>query len=187
MKNIVFAILLIFGAVIIGFIYLFPEWNTYKDLRKKMTQLETIRNELNDLSQERDQLKEKLTQVPEEELTRAAQALPEGADKKILMVLLEGLTAQEGVKLRNITIDQAPIPGKISQQPQPTSFSTSLIDQEIKEMGVQLGVETSYLGFKRFLSRIEKSLRLIDVFDITFSSATGENTSFAIRAKVYYQ
>ncbi len=187
MKNIVFSILLLFGAVAIGFIYLAPEWRINQELRHKISQLNAVNDELKELGTRRDELKEKLNQIPEEDLLRLAQALPEGSDKKTFMVLLEELTKQNGVKTRSINITETDSFAPKTSQPQPSPFSANLATQNIKELGLQLTVESSYPAFKRFLASLENSLRLIDVFDITFGAAVGENSGFSIRAKTYYQ
>lgn len=187
MRNITTSILLLFVAAIVGFIYLQPEWKNYREHRRNVAQLNAVRDELNDLAAERDHLKEKLDQIPEEDLVRLAQALPEGSDKKTLMVLLEALTVRDGVKMKNIVLADDTPAVQPSSQPQPGPFQNALIGQSVKELGMQLAVESSYPTFKRFLQSLEKSLRLIDVFDISFSGASGENALFTVKAKAYYQ
>lgn len=192
MHKLVSAILLIFGAAIIGLIYLWPEWQSYETLRARTTALHATQQELEELSLDRDKLLEKINEVSPENLERLARALPEGQDARGLLVLLEHIINQHSLDLTNIALENQTVVGKTppSAQPRPAGgVSTPKPASETKELPFKIGVNASYDNFKNLLISLEKSLRILDVTNIEFSAPGGETATanFNLQGRTYYQ
>ena len=56
----------------------------------------------------------------------------------------------------------------------------------VQEAGISISLDGSYPNFKKFLSLLERSDRIIDVSDISFSKKKGSSFIFHLGAKIYY-
>ena len=62
-----------------------------------------------------------------------------------------------------------------------------ILDKNIRLVNINLNLTGGdYLSFKKFLDRLEKNMRLLDVVSIDFSSSLSEGTDYALALRTYY-
>lgn len=190
MNRIVPAIFLIFGAVIVGLVYLKPEWREFSSLNKRVNRLQELNKKLDLLGEERDKLRGEITAILERARERLALALPEGPDARGLLILMEERAQRDGLTLQGITLDtkkdaKAPPP---SNQPEPAPITSPPPRTSIKELPFQLSLRGTYDAMKRFLNTLEQSLRLLDVNTLIFQAPNQDNVlNFNVSARAYHQ
>lgn len=189
MHRIVPAIFLLFGAVIIGMVYLRPQWGEFSVLKKRVDRLGELNRKLDLLGKERDKLQEKIAAIPEDAQKRLAQALPEGTDTRGLLILMEERTKRDGILLQGVTLEtRKEAKQQTPSQPRPAGGISPISPTAIKELPFQLSLRGTYDAMKRFLNTLEKSLRLIDTTSLSFQAPGQENTiNFNINASAYHQ
>jgi len=158
-----------FLTLVLGIFLVWPEYQELKGLKSKITEKEGELQTLKEHFLELDDLSKNLKQY-EVELSKIDSALPDGFDLPSLLNYLQEAASGTGLILKSFSpVSSTPFKGKI------------------KEFRLSLGFSGSYSAFKNFLSSLEKSARLIEVENISFSSPLGEEKpfDFSLGIKVY--
>lgn len=156
-------------SLIFGTVFLWPKFQDSKTLKKnieeKKTELKLEEQYFSKLNQTNSEL-EKYGR----ELAIINSALPDTPSVPSLFNFLQKASSQSGMVLKGIS---------------PFIVSSSEMLPQLAETKFTLEVIGSYSSFKNFISTLEKSARLIEVENISFSSsAEGELFSFNLRIKV---
>lgn len=199
MSRLLIAIFFVAASVLLGVLYVRPEWQRFRAFSQEIAGLEEISGEFDALISNRDKLLGIVNSVSKEDLARLDQMLPQGPRTSDFLTALEALAAENGVSLRRIDLvapdtEKAessyarPPAGALSPQPRPTAGAGAGRDKgEVEALPFSIQVSGSYSAFKKFLGALERSLRLIDVEEISFSAERGDNMEFSLKAKTYYQ
>ncbi len=182
MKSLVTLILILAGIGLIFFVAK-PQWIEIVALR---TQNETIAGtlrELRDLQGFRDELLSAHNSISKNNLDRLGEVLPAKSDSGKLLVSLEKLTRDHGIRLRKVEFESTE-----KAQLAPAQQGVIQRDQSrVNTLSYAFTFSASYEGFKAFLASLEDSLRIVDVTDISFLSGETNLFEFNLRAKSYYQ
>ena len=198
MPRLFITMILIGCAALLGVFYLRPEWQRFQTLRREIAELEEIGVEFAALIANRDALLARINAISKENLGRADRMLPQGPRTADFLVSIEALTMQSGMALRRIDVvspqeektDASARPGgATSGQPRPAAGATApRTVQETKALPFSIQIAGSYEVLKKFLTGLERNLRLIDVENISFSAGEkGDIADVSIKAKTYYQ
>lgn len=185
MKTAVTFLFLVAGVALLLWIAR-PYWDEVNILRAEKAQLSDQLARLHDLETLRDELINTYNSIPKDKLERLNAMLPPQAEVGNLLVTLERLAAERGIKLRNINFT-------LERDRSQTAASTELTSQELKasplkKVSYTFSISGSYESFRTYLAALEKTLRLVDVGEISFGSAGLANVyDINIRAKSYYQ
>ena len=183
MSRSILIIICIFLIVLIGFFLVVPKYKKFETLKQKIdgkeTELRYIESYFSDLERLSQKLKEH-----ESQLSKIDFALPSDSSLSLLSLInfLQTANSQNGLvfkKLSSFSITSPKIAAKapVSIQPQPLS--------KIKEIHLGFEVSGSYSALKNFLETLEKSARLIEVENISFSFEEGKIFSFNLKIKTY--
>lgn len=159
----------LFLTLLLGIGFLWPKYQDLKDIQQK------IKNQQAEL-QSREEYFSGLISISEElkkyqdSLSKINSALPEDPLLPSLCDFLQKAASQSGLVLKGIS---------------PSLASPLKELSGIWETSLSLQLEGSYSSFKNFLSIIEKSARLIEVENISFSTEKETPTTFHLRIKVY--
>ncbi len=156
---------LIMGAVIL--------WPRFQDLREIQAEMGRVSGELQYQEQYFSQLADIQEQFKnyEEKLSKINSALPNDPSLASLFNFLQKASSQSGLILKGIS---------------PFTASYSEGNPSLRKTQFSLELSGSYPSFKEFLSAIEKSARLIEVENISFSTPKeGDTFTFNLRIKVY--
>jgi len=154
-------LLIISGIIFFGFIDA-----TYKDI-KVMKEEESLFSEALDNSKElqaiRDDLLATYNSFSSEDLARLEKMLPNNVDNVRLIRDIDGIAAKYGMSLRNVSLNIGDVGSgdTIGGEGENVHGSVTL----------DFSVAAPYRVFLSFLKDLEKSLRLVDVVHVGFSSA----------------
>lgn len=131
-----------------------------------------------ELQQMRDLLFERYSSVPAGGLERISKLIPDDPETAKLLVEVENLGKVSGVIVKNLDIAETKTGPSLSADAEGPVYEKSLLT---------IKIAASYGSLKEFLSRLQKSLRLIDVTEITFSAAEKDFYEFTIKAQSYFK
>jgi len=159
-----------FFSLILGALILWPR---FQDLRTIQTAVKDISEEVQYQEQYFSQLADIQNKFKnyEEKLSKIDSALPNDPSLASLFNFLQKASSQSELILKGIS-----------------SFTISYSENNpsLRKAQLSLEVSGSYSAFKEFLSTIEKSARLIEVENISFSTPKEEDIfTFNLRIKVY--
>ncbi|GEM_PF-1751296 len=177
----VLTLLLILAAIALVFWIARPLWEEISSIRQENGTIAATLNDLKALEGIRNELLSTYNSIPREKLDRLNEFLPQKSDSGRLLVTLEKLTKNEGVRLRKVEFESKA--ESKSQTPGVIQSDTSLVNT----LNYSFTFSASYESFKSLLSAFEKNLRIIDVTGISFSVGQTNLFEFTLTAKSYYQ
>ena len=169
-KKLLIAIILFGFSFVIGLVFCFPK---FQEMRVAQKQLESKEIELEQKKayfEEIDILSEKLKQYPDE-LAIIDFSLPDDFSLPFLFDFFEKIVSRNGLFLTNISQSSG---SQSSSRSSRSSAETEIFeetesDNNLKESRTILSLSGSYSAFKNFLYSVEKSARLIEVENASFS------------------
>jgi len=194
-------ILILIAAVGIFFGYTAKEYDATKELRKENQVLNEALSSARQLRSARDRLLESYNTFLPSDLERLEKALPDHADNIRLVIELEELAARHNLLLENVDFGESE--DKKEETKTNVFVSSAPESGAVQGQGpygtVDLGLEFrgEYSDFTRFLEDLERSLRLISISDLSFSSdvllGTEDETintdsvyQYALKIKAYW-
>lgn len=168
MKNYPFYIVIFFSLSFFLIIFLiFPKYQNLNSLKKEIFEKE---DELSSQEKYFETLRETSEELKkyEDSLSKVDTALPKNPSLPELLNFIQKTSSQSGLSLKGIS-----------------PAVTSPLEGEIKETRINFLLVGSYSDFKNFLSILEKSARLIDIENFSFSSPKEGQFNFNLAIKVY--
>ncbi|OGZ29136.1 MAG: hypothetical protein A2931_04440 [Candidatus Niyogibacteria bacterium RIFCSPLOWO2_01_FULL_45_48] len=165
--RLIISILLLLAGVAILFFWAGDLWLDIQALGIEKNAYESVITRLNQFRKTRDALLSNYNSIPASELQKIKNFLPETVNSGALVVQMANITNESGLLLKSINMGSA--------------------EEKTPEAPLILSVSGSFENFYAFLQRIEKSLRLIDVKRISFSSGRDNFYDFSLEAGVYFQ
>ncbi len=171
-------IVLILISLGLFFWYIDP---TYAHIRELQTQEATYDGALNkskELQSVRDQLLSRYNTFDTNALTRLTKLLPDTVDNVRFLIDLDSIASRYGMRVKNASIDKAPTtaaPGTIG--PDQSSYGS---------LQVSFSVSGTYTNFLAFLGDVEKSLRLVDVVGISFTTNDAGTYDYSVTIRTYW-
>lgn len=164
----VIIIILLILTIIVGAIFTWPKYQELKVLKaavgEKRAELQDQEDYIKDLLSTAEELKKY-----EDSLLKISSALPGAPSLPGLLDFFQKASSQSGLILKGM--------GSILVVPHKTIT-------EIRETKISLTLSGNYPSFKNFLLTVEKSARMIEVENISFSTSRGEGpTEFNLRVK----
>jgi Tfp pilus assembly protein PilO len=160
--KIFFAIILLAAAFSLFFFWSQPMRSDIRELEIEKQNFESVIARINVLRKSRDSLLQSYNTIPDEELKKIKNAVPETAKSGVLVVQLANMTSQNNLLLKNINV----------AEPKTAAKQKNEKNKENKDNIISLtfSVSGSYRNFINFIEELEKSLRIIDITDVSFSS-----------------
>lgn len=148
-------------ALILATVFLWPKNLEFQNLRKAVGAKESELQQTIDYFQKLRLAQDELKNY-ESEFSKIDSALPDSAFLPSLLSFVQRAGSQSGIILKEIS---------------PFAISPSDFNPKIQESQISLSLGGSYSSFKNFLSALEKSARIIEVENISFSSPETSATS----------
>jgi hypothetical protein len=174
--NIIVSVIFLIASLGIFFGYIDPTYTNAESLSSELGQYENALSNSKQLLSQRDKLISKLNTFNQSDVNRLQTLIPDSVDSVSLIIELNSIASQFGMRIRNFT-QTAPSQGGalgVAVTPYgtlPLTFTTT----------------ASFETFVAFLKAIENDLRLIDVTNITFSSASGNSVyDFTVTVNSYW-
>lgn len=173
------------AAAIAGFIWFINP--TYADIQKKQAsyqKLEDANRKAMELRAKREELTADRKKIDEVQLKRLSEFLPDGVENVRLIIDIQHITTlvlAQDIKSPKIigAVKGAPVGGNgvVGMGPDNKKYGT---------IALNFGVTTTYDKFIGFLQSLEDNLRLVDVSEISFAAADGDNYDFNLTLQTYW-
>jgi len=185
MKNYSFYTLIIFllSLFLISFL-IFPKYQKFNSLKKEILEKERELSSQGEYFETLQKTSEELKKY-ETSLSKIGAALPKNLSLPELLNFMQKASSQSGLFLKEISPAlTAPLE---KSAPEGQASPNTVGRGEIKETRINFLLVGSYPDFKNFLFILEKSSRLIDIENVSFSLPKEKEgpSNFAITIKVY--
>jgi Tfp pilus assembly protein PilO len=154
-------------SLILGPTFLWPKYQSLRELQNSINIKKMEIEEQEQYFAEIDAVKAKLAENSEA-TSKIDSALPDSIDIPSLLNFIQQACSQSGLVLENVS---------------PFTIVAAGGMTNIKEISMSLKVSGSYTALKSFLVVLEKSARLIEAEDISFTSPTKEDL-FKVNLKI---
>lgn len=178
MKNSTALILLLIS---VGLFYtiILPRYDKAQNLRTQEAQYKEIIANVEALSAKRDDLEVKYQNVPVNEVSRLEKILPGTVDTVNLALNFDSIAARYGISIKSIrTVENKLDTG--------SNIIQSSAVAPYGDVTVSFSFVSTYDNFRRFLSDIEKSLRIIDVSSVSFQTSPNNIYEFQLAVRTYW-
>lgn len=157
-----------------------PALNDIKADSIKDARLSEALREFNNLEKIRNEILAKYSSVSNEDGARLDRALPRQISAVNLVYQIDDMAKSRGMLLKSINIEEP----KLSKK---AAITTAADASKFNSAVIVFNASGSYDVFLRFLSDLEKSLQVMDIKDVSFSSSGRvDSYDFSVRAVTYY-
>ena len=178
-------ILPIIALVIAGLAFYFYIDPTYKEIQTLRAEEATLSAALTralELQATRDQLLSRYNTFNPEDLARLEKMLPDHVDNVRLALDMDSLAASYGMRIRNVSIEKP-------DEKKPQGRKTQVVgpdERTYESMALSFTVTGQYDTFRTFLADLEKSLRLVNLEQLSFSSTDVGLYDFTVTLRTYW-
>jgi len=166
-------------AVAVVFMYTLPQYEVFEARRAERMAYQGALDQGQEILDLRASVSARYRDFSPEERRKIYEILPPNEDVIGTLAVVDAIAEQTGVTLTSLGGDEEA--GEATAQPRP--FNT---------VGLTFDITSDYESFLEFLRAIERSLRIIDVHEISFSAPDGGEgddegaLEFSIRANTYW-
>jgi Tfp pilus assembly protein PilO len=177
----VFPIIAVVVAGFLFYMYVDPIYAQIKVLRAEEATLNTALSRALELQTTRDQLISRYNTFSPEDLARLDKLLPDHVDNVRLVLDMDSLASQYGMRVRNVAIE------KQEEKKKTTRTQAVGPDERMYEsMVLSFTVTGDYSTFRSFLKDLEQSLRLVDVESVGFTASETGLYDVTIGLRTYW-
>ncbi len=173
-------ILLVGVAITVFFMYTNPAYSGTGGILDLQTQEASYNDALSNakaLQSVRDTLAEKYNALPPADLERLSKLLPDNVNNIRLLIDIKGVADKHNMQIQNVKFQTAQNPSPQNSVP----TNSNALAAESKDYGpfdLEFSTNGSYSDFVGFVSDIEKSLRIVDINTVDFSSADDKTSTY---------
>ena len=176
------ALLLIIVSAGIFFFYIDPQYKELKTLRVTQASNEEMLAKAAKLRADREGLNTRYTAISEDEKDQLAKVIPETVDNVRLILDIDNIAQRYGIILRGITVTSGNETAEVK--------SKKIVDKSDKKNGtITLGFSftASYDTFKKFVTDLENSLRIVDITDFSVTANDQTNVyDYSLKLNTYW-
>lgn len=178
----IFPIIALVVAGVVFYFYIDPTYAQIKELRKDEATLNAALSRALELQATRDQLLSRYNTFSPDDLARLEKMLPDHVDNVRLALDMDSLAAQYGMRIRNVSIEKVD-----EKKVKPRQSQAVGPDERMYEsMVLSFTVSGQYDTFRTLLTDLEKSLRLVDIESLSFSSTEVGIYDFTVSLRTYW-
>ncbi len=162
---------LIIIAIAVALFFLVTQGNI-KKIETNSAEVDHLSSVLNNIKlykEKHDNLIVEYNSIETNDIDRLEKFLPDNVNNVRLILAVQNVAKDLGISIKNVTYDSNSQKATSGQ----TSTSQEALNKQTKDYGVfdmNFTITGRYPEFVTFLSRIEKSLRIVDVRQIEFSA-----------------
>lgn len=182
--NFITPIILILVSFAIFFGYVDPNYRgtdptnrSVQSLQAEDAQYQEALNNSTKIRQQRDTLVERKNNFSAEQLARLQELLPDNVDNIKLVIDIKNIAQKHNLVLKNIKLDTA-----AGTDPKKLGGDNS----KYGTVGLSFAVTSSYDKFQDFLADLEKSLRLVDITELSVNGNDTGLYEFSVSLKTYW-
>lgn len=164
------------GAIF--FLYINPTYAGLQGVLAEQAQYDAALSRSRELQDVRDQLLSRYNTFPQDDLARLQKLVPDHVDNVRLILDFDSMATKYGMRVRNVVIEAPSERGSRDQLgPDDTPYESVILS---------FNVSGSYDTFRQYLGDLEKSLRLVDVVGLSFTSNETGIYEFTFHIKTYW-
>jgi Tfp pilus assembly protein PilO len=171
---ITFMLFLTAGGIFFGFTD--AEYRKVEALKAEKVELDKAADKMRELNEVRDGILQKRAAISRDDIEHLEKALPDNVDNVKLVNDLNGIADEYGMTVRKAEV--------IFETD--TSGDIVVEGKKYGTVSVAFTVTGSYQTFLNFLNKLEHSLRIVDVTDISFSAGDEDVNEYRIELKTYW-
>ena len=173
---------LILFAIAIGlfFVYIRPVYRTVQDAREEAALLRGTLASARDIQETRDELVSKYNAFSGIDLARLEKMVPDHVDNVRLILEIDAVANRYGMSVRNLSVGDTS--GTSS------GAGNGVTRGETNQLGtvsLSFSVSSSYQTFLQFLRDLERSLRVVEITNLSFAPAIGSTGDGSVSADFY--
>ena len=181
-------IILVILAVALFVIYTDSAYQQTKSINAELAQYNTALDQSEQVLALRDQLLAKRNALPEDGISKLQLLLPDNVDNIRLIIDINDIAVRYHLQVEGISLGGAQgasakqIPGSAA----PVSTAVGSANSPIGSVTLGFSVTASYNDFRAFLQDLERSLRLVDVTNVSFTSAGKDDDAYTMTITTYW-
>lgn len=148
-----------------------------KSLLAEDEQYQTALDNTNDLIKKRDGLVDRMNTFSPENITKLESLLPDNIDNIQLIIDMSNIAERHGLVLKG---------AKLDSNMKTDSNKLGADNSKYGTVGISFSVTASYDNFQNFLKDLERSLRLVEISDLSVSSNPNGLYEFSVGLKTYW-
>ncbi|OHB18661.1 MAG: hypothetical protein A2749_01195 [Parcubacteria group bacterium RIFCSPHIGHO2_01_FULL_45_26] len=177
-RSLISPIMIVLAAIV----FFGPTRSTLKSiepLTERRMSLEQALTSAQKIQSVRESLQSSYNSFKGSDLARLQKLLPPHVDNVRLVIDINGIAEAYGMTLRNIEIEQNK--DKDGEGAPPT-----VKNGKPEHLGIRFTLSGGYESFKQFLGDLGKSLRIVDIGDISFQAKEEDYYDFSVHLRTYW-
>lgn len=176
------SLLLLGAAGGLFFLFTDPQYQTIKATQISVAEYDNALNNSKELQRVRNELIAKRNTFSADDVRKAERLLPDNVDNIRLILDIDGIAARYGLRIRNVNIS-SPLDTRGAR----SDLAVGSSDDHVGSVELSFTVSAQYEDFLRLLKDLERSIRIVDVTEIAFTTASqGDLTDYSVRIKTYW-
>ncbi len=162
--------------------YIRPTYDHTQEVKVKVARLDEALSKTRNIRRVRESLSSRFAEFPESKIERLQKMLPDHVDNVRLVLDMDGIASQYGMRLQNVSVQNSKKPSTAgndaalgAQSPGSLVIGGSS-DEPFQSLVLQFEVEATYEEFLLFMGDLESSLRIVNVEKLSMSPV-GNDTS----------
>lgn len=176
--NIITPLLFIVVSGVLFWGFIDPTYARIQDLREEESSYSQALTRSRELLNVRDQLISRFNAFPQASLGRLEKLVPDHVDNVRLILDLDAIALQYGIRVRNVSI--------ASDTSRIERGALGGSDTPYESVVLSFTVSGTYDTFRQFLSDLERSLRLVDVVGLSFTTNEAGIYNYTVSIKTYW-
>jgi Tfp pilus assembly protein PilO len=173
-----FSFVLIAASVALFVMFTNTHYQQIKALRAQAAEYDSALTQSKILLAQRDSLKKKYDEIPQENLDKLKKLAPDSVDNVRLVIDINGIAARRGMTIRNIKIQNGNAGKSGNIGPDNNPYGSMLLS---------FSVTAPYDSFKGFLQDLERSLRIVDITSLSFNANDkGDVYDYGVTLRTYW-
>jgi Tfp pilus assembly protein PilO len=184
--NLITPLILIIISIGTFFVYIDPNYRgenlsngnlSVKNLQTELAKYEKALNDTTTIRKNRENLVQKMSQINPDNLSKLEKLLPDNVDNIKLVIDMNRIAQNHTLNLKNIKLDTGIKTDSDKLGQDNSKYGT---------VGLSFSVSSSYGNFQNFLNDLEKSLRLVDITDLSVTANDNGIYDFSVSLKTYW-
>lgn len=165
-----------------------PTWEQIKGVQSEVYRYDTAINDAKSLIDQRDALLDRLNALPQADRDRLLKVLPDSVDNVRLALDIDAIASSLGVSLSQIdvAVSQDQAQSTASSANKGLGDALSPTTEAYDQVDISFTVEATYQDFKAFIVALEKSLRLVEITEISFTRTEGDLYTFDVTLTTFW-
>lgn len=169
--------IIIFGvAVGVFFGFVDPIYKDIQQVQKQSAQLNDALNDTKTIQDIRDSLLERFNTIDPADIARIEKLLPDNVDNVRLILEIDDIASRYGMLIQDVGISEQAVDENVIG---PQKDSRGSLDMTFTTTG-------TYSSFRNFIVALEKSLRIVDIRDVSFSVSDDGFDAYKIILRTYW-